>query len=325
MKKIHLKAMRVRRHLSDLPWTALRAFEAAARLASFKEAAAELSVTPTAVSHQIRRLEEHLGLRLFERLHRSLRLTPSGEALAEAARTAFDGLERTMDGLVVEGRRAPAGSLSISVVPSLASKWLAPRLHDFQTLNPNIGLRIVAEEALVDLRRDKTIDIALRYGPGPYEGLHAERLWPHNDVIAVCSPEVASDRSLRTPADLARHMLIRTAPPGGTTPRRKPGNAGWPIWFERAGVPMSGELRKALEGPLFSTTQLAIEAAAAGKGIALASSVLVDADMAAGRLAQLFSIRTRDQNAFWLLCRKERLEERRIRAFVQWIRRQAQG
>ena len=151
-----------RPHSSDLPWTALRAFEAAARLGSLKDASAELSVTPTAISHQVRRLEEHLGIRLFERLHLFLRLTPAGEALAETARGAFDSIERTMDGLVVDGRRASSGSLSISVVPSLASKWLTPRLHDFQSLHPRIGLRIVSEETLVDLARDKTIDLALR-------------------------------------------------------------------------------------------------------------------------------------------------------------------
>lgn len=315
--------MPARPHSSDLPWTALRAFEAAARLGSLKDASAELSVTPTAISHQVRRLEEHLGLRLFERLHRSLRLTPAGEALAATARGAFDAIERTMDGLIVEGRRASSGSLSISVVPSLASKWLTPRLHDFQALNPRIGLRIVAEEALVDLARDKTIDIALRYGPGPYKGLHAERLWAENDVIAVCAPAVASDLSLRTPADLAGRLLIRTAPPGGPSARHGAAGSGWPAFLAAAGVPVDARIRKSLEGPLFSTTQLAIEAAAAGKGIALASSILVEADIASGRLIQLFPVRARDPNAFWLLCRRDRLEESRIRAFVQWIRGQA--
>src|SRR4051812_38280089 len=118
--------------LAALPWTSLRVFEAASRLGSFKEAARELSVTPTAISHQIKRLETYLGLSLFERLHRSLQLTPAGEALAAEAQGAFLRLGRTLDNLRLEGRVAGPHTLTVSVVPSFATKWLAPRLHDFQ-------------------------------------------------------------------------------------------------------------------------------------------------------------------------------------------------
>jgi len=305
-----------------LPWTALRAFEAAARLGSFKAAAGELAVTPTAISHQVKRLESHLGLRLFERLHRALRLTPPGEALALEAQAAFAGLRRTVDRLRRDGGAAGPASLTVSVVPSLAAKWLAPRLPAFQAAHPRIGLRVVAVEGLVDFRRDATVDLALRYGPGPYgDGVHAERLFPASELFPVCAPDVARDPLLRAPADLARHMLIRTAAPAAAG--RLPAEAGWPAWFAAAGVALDPAIRKALDGPLFSNTQLAVEAAASGRGIALASAILVAKDIATGRLARLFSIGLADPSAFWLLCRADRCDEAGIRAFTRWIRLEA--
>ncbi len=313
-----------RPHLAALPWTALRAFEAASRLGSFKAAAETLSVTPTAISHQIKRLEAHLGLRLFERLHRALRLTAAGETLAHEAQRAFAGLERTIDVLVADGRAPGAATLTVSVVPSLAAKWLAPRLHRFNAAQPRIGLRVIAVEELVDFRRDATVDIALRYGPGSRrDGIHAERLWPSGEIVAVCTPELARDASLRNPADLVQQMLIRTAPPAalsgsGETASR----TGWPIWFAAAGV-LGSAIQNRLKGPLFSNTQLAVEAAASGRGVALTPLVLIQPDLASGRLIRLFDVSYVDPNAFWLLCRDDRKGEAAIRAFMRWIRREA--
>ncbi len=313
------------RDLATLPWTSLRAFESASRLGSFKAAAGELAVTPTAISHQIKRLETHLGVALFERLHRSLQLTPAGEILAAEAQDAFLRLSRTLGNLRREGRVAGPDTLTISVVPSLATKWLAPRLHDFQAAHPRIGLRIVADEALVDLRRDRIVDVALRYGPGPYgKGLHARRLWPNGEIIAVCAPALARDRSLRSAAGVARQMLIRTALPGSRAQSsRTRSGSDWPAWFAAAGVTVDESLRKALDGPLFSASQLAIEAAIAGKGIALAPSVLAQRDITSGRLVQLFSVSLADPNAFWILCRADRVREAPIRTFIKWLGEQA--
>ncbi|MFZ5672649.1 MAG: LysR substrate-binding domain-containing protein [Pseudomonadota bacterium] len=309
--------------LAHLPWTALRSFEAASRLGSFQAAARELSVTPTAISHQIKRLEEHLGSRLFERLHRSLKLSPTGRILARDTQKAFGNLARTIDRLRVDGQAGAAQDLVISVVPSLAGKWLAPRLYRFQERHPRIGLRIVADETLVDLRGDKTVEIALRYGPArPEKGIHAERLWPVTEVIAVCGKGIARKLAARPPADLASHMLIRTAPPKPSASRSPPA-ADWSAWFKAAGVAVDAGLRRALTGPFFSTTHLSIEAAIAGRGIALAPRVLVEADIAAGRLVQPFAISLADPNGFWLLCREDRLTESRLKAFVTWIRREA--
>ena len=315
------------KRLGAIPWTSLRAFEAASRLGSFKAAAEELAVTPTAISHQIRRLETHLGLALFERLHRSLLLTPAGAALAKDVQDAFSRLEARLDKLKLKGRVTGPDSLTVSVVPSFATKWLVPRLHEFQSAHPTIGLRIVADQVLVDLRRDRSMDLALRYGLGPYAaGLHAERLWPKGEIVVVCAPTLAKGPSLRTPADLGRHMLIRTAAPPAARGSKGAGrSADWPAWLAAAGLRIDSVMRRALEGPIFSASQLAIEAAAAGRGIALAPAVLVEADIAAGRLVRPFKKSLPDPNAFWMLCRADRLRERRIRTFMQWIRDAAAG
>lgn len=311
--------------IASLPWTALRSFEAAARLGSFQAAAQELAVTPTAISHQIKRLEVHLGSLLFERLHRSLKLTPAGKVLAREAQKAFGGLARTIDRLKIDGQASATRDLAISVVPSLAGKWLAPRLHAFQEKHPRIGLRIVAEEALIDLRGDKTVAVAFRYGPArPEKGIHAERLWPVTEVIAVCGKAIARKLAARPPGDLARHMLIRTAPPKTkSAPGRTLPAADWSAWFKATGVPPGDGLRKALAGPFFSANHLSIEAAIAGRGIALAPRVLVEADLAAGRLVQPFETGLVDSNDFWLLCRQDRMTDSAVKAFITWIRREA--
>lgn len=314
-----------RKPIASLPWTALRAFEAASRLGSFKEAASELAVTPTAISHQIKRLEMHLGIKLFERLHRSLKLTAPGRDLARELQAMFARLERSIGKLKADGRAAGPHGLTVSVVPSLATKWLAPRLHVFQTAYPHISLRVAADEALTDFRRDRAIDVALRYGPKPTgNGMHAERLWPKGEIIAVCRPDIAKDPSLRSPKNLRGQMLIRTAPPRARTPSgRAPRAAEWTAWFMAAGIAMDGALHKALDGPIFNTTQLAVEAAMAGRGIALAPRILVEMDIASGRLVRLFPVEVADPNSFWLLCRADRLKDSRIQAFVRWIRQEA--
>jgi LysR family glycine cleavage system transcriptional activator len=318
MNFVHLSVMT---DLAALPWTSLRAFESASRLGSFKEAASELSVTPTAISHQIRRLESHLGLALFERLHRSLQLTPEGESLATEAQDAFLRLGRVLESLRLEGKTAGPHPLTVSCVPSFASKWLAPRLPDFQLAHPKIGLRVVADETLVDLRRDRIIDIGVRYGPGPYgRELYARRLWPSGEIIAICAPALAKDPSLRSPAGLARHMLIRTASPAWRTQSRRARPASdWEAWFAAAGVAIDGPIRKALEGPYFNASLLSIEATIAGKGIALAPKILVEREIASGRLVRLFTASITDAASYWVLCRADRAREARIRTFIKWL------
>jgi DNA-binding transcriptional LysR family regulator len=313
------------RHIAAFPWTALRAFEAASRLGSFKAAAQELTLTPTAISHQIGRLETHIGASLFERLHRALRLTPAGKALARDVQKLFAGLDKSLDRLKSDGRMKEAQALTVSVVPSFASKWLAPRLHGFQSLYPHIGLRIASDEALVDFKRDPATDIALRYGPEPLrKGLHAERLWPKIHIIAVCRPDVAREISLGSAQGFKRQSLLRTAPPKGQgAPARLQHVPDWTDWLRATGFAMDADRRKLLDGPVFNTTQIAVEAAVAGRGIALAPYVLVEGDIASRRLVRLASTKLADPNAFWLVCRADRFKDRSIQAFVKWIRQEA--
>jgi DNA-binding transcriptional LysR family regulator len=308
-----------------LPWTALQAFEAASRLGSFKDAAVELSVTPTAISHQMKRLEAQLGLVLFERKQRPLVLTDAGRLLARETKRAFSGVESALLQLAQQGSIAHPSGLTLSVVPSFATKWLAPRLLKFQKAHTRIGLRVIEAESLVDFRRDRTIDVALRYGPGGYgPGVHEERLWPNNVLLAVCAPRIARRYRLKIPRDIGRQTLIRTAlPTKRRASKRKPLYADWRAWFEAAGITLDGDIRGALDGPVFGTTQLALEAAMAGHGIALAPSVLVEKDIAAGRLVSPFPIRLEDPNAFWVVCRKDRAKESHVRAFIAWLRREA--
>src|SRR4051794_16205019 len=168
-----------RSRLRSLPIGALRAFEAASRLGSFKAAAAELGVTPAAVSHQIKSLEDALGLSLFERLHRSLRLTPAGEQLAGAAQEAFRLLERSLSSLADQGKLSGPSTLTVSAARSIAAKWLAPRLHRFHAQYPHVDLRLQGDDRRVDFSREAGIDVAVRYGPDPLDGgLDAVRLWP---------------------------------------------------------------------------------------------------------------------------------------------------
>ncbi|HEV2676245.1 MAG TPA: transcriptional regulator GcvA [Aliidongia sp.] len=289
-----------------VPHAALRAFEAASRLGSFKAAAAELDVTPAAISHQVKSLEEHLGVSLFERLNRALRLLPAGAALGEAAQRAFRDLDRAIERARQTGTDRSA--LSVSVVPSLAAKWLVPRLHRFQDRHPDIELRLASTEAVVDLARDPGVDVALRYGAGPYPGLRAELLtWGH--LTPVCSPVLLEGGSaLRCPADLARHQLLRDG---------LPHEAGWLEWLTAAGV---ADRVKPGRGLRFSNSHLALDAAAAGRGVALVPELLIEEDLRAGRLVRPFALTVPSPSAYWFLARPDRAETIKVRRFLAWLR-----
>jgi DNA-binding transcriptional LysR family regulator len=305
--------------LSMLPLNALRTFEAASRLGSFKSAAAELGVTPAAVSHQIKALEAQLGLSLFERLHRALRLTQAGERLSAATRTAFGGLEQSLAELRQDGLAAGPASLTLSAASSIAAKWLAARLHRFQALHPRIDLRLRANDSLIDLDRNRGVDVALRYGIGPYDPqLHTVKIWEEVRIVAVCSPALLAGGTLRTPVDLLNHSLLRTAPSSRPAEAKEAMSGSWPIWLHAAGVGASPE-----PGPFFGSTQLALEAAIAGRGVALSPAVLVEEDLRSGRLVQPFTTSIADPASYWLVCGQERAGEARIRAFIKWVLEEA--
>lgn len=251
------------------PLSALRAFEAAARHGSFKRAAAELAVTPTAISHQVRSLEEHTGLALFARQTRKVVLTDAGARLFPVLRDGFDAFAAIVAELTERPRRA---AVTISATIAFTASWLVPRVASFVKLHPDIDLQLHASDTAEDLARSG-IDLAIRYGRGPYPGLVAEALF--TDRYA---PVVNPLLRVRSPADLARVPRIAFA-----WTRELADNPTWPRWFETAGMrePRRAELR-------FSDESHAMQAAIAGQGVALVSLALVAEDLEAGRVVQPF-------------------------------------
>jgi LysR family glycine cleavage system transcriptional activator len=294
----------------DVPLGALRVFDAAARHESFLKAAEELSLTPGAVSHQIRALEHRLGVRLFDRFNRAVRLTEHGAVLAAGVAEAFarlrDALER------VRPRRD--GPLIVSTSNSVAAKWLVPRLHRFTDANPDVEVLVSASDRAVDLARDG-VDIAIRYGAGRYPGLHAELL-ARADVFPVCSPALLQAHPLRTPADLAHVVLLHNQ---GWSPGEA--RLDWPAWLEAAGAPeVAGK-----PGPSFSHTFLSMAAAIDGRGVTLASVIHAGDDLAAGRLVRPFDAVLENAFAHWVLCLPERADEPRLRRFRRWLNAEARA
>jgi LysR family glycine cleavage system transcriptional activator len=252
------------------PMSCLRAFEAAARHRSFKQAAAELAVTPTAISHQVRALEEYLGVRVFERRTRHVVLTVDAEPLYVALRVGFDSFVEAVDHLTAPRMRA---IVTISATTAFMAKWLVPRVSRFQAMHPDIGLRLHASDNTVEVGASG-VDIAIRYGRGPYPGLTSRPL-----IADRFAPVVNPHLGLRSPQDLRNipsiHFEWRNPDPAHPT---------WSSWFEAAGI---AEIDAA---PVlrFSEESHAIQAAVAGQGVALLSLTLVQDELDRGLLEQPF-------------------------------------
>lgn len=292
------------------PLSALRAFEAAARLKSFTRAADELAVTPAAISHQIHALEADLGVRLFNRLSRSVELTPSARLLLPGLSEAFAGIQAAVRRLRAHN---DTGTLTVTASPSLAAKWLVPRLHRFQEQNPDIDVRISATDNVVDLSKGD-FDLGIRYGTGRYPGLAVELLL-QNEVFPACSPRLLErGPPLRVPADLLHHALIHDQ-----AVDRDPLAPTWAMWLKAAGVAGA----PILPGLTFSVGYMAVDAAIAGHGVALAYSTIAAADIAAGRLVRLFSLALPDLFAYYIVTASGALERPKVRAFHDWLRQEA--
>ncbi|MGB5940567.1 MAG: transcriptional regulator GcvA [Rhodanobacter sp.] len=252
------------------PLASLLAFEAAARHSSFKHAADELAVTPAAISHQIRQLEERLGVRLFERQTRQVVATAAARELYPVLRDGFDAFARALDALA---ERRTRHSLTLSVTSAFAARWLVPRIASFRKAHPDLDLRVHASDEPVRLQ-GRDIDAAIRYGHGPYPGLFvlplvADRFAP------VCSPALG----LRRRTDLRRWPLLHFE-----WRHRRRDNPTWGRWLEQAGV-------RGVEvdsGVVFTDESHAIQAALAGQGVALLSLLLVAPDLHSGALVQPF-------------------------------------
>jgi LysR family glycine cleavage system transcriptional activator len=278
----------------------LRAFEAAARHLSFTQAADEIHITQAAVSHQIRTLEDALGVRLLRRLNRAVRLTEEGQEFFTEVRKALSHLSTAVEKLAAPDAGGP---LTVSVLPSFASKWLVPRLGRFRQKHPEIDVRISPSTQLTDFRRDD-VDIVVRYGKGRYEGLHSVRMMTE-DIFPVCSPALLSGaNALRRPEDLRHHTLLYDD-----------GHVDWAMWLLVAGVNDIGSS----QGPYFTDSALVIQAAAAGQGVALARGALAADDLAAGRLVKPFDIAIPTEYAYYVVCPKATSHHPKIAAFREWL------
>ena len=279
---------------------ALRAFEVAGRHLSFTRAARELNVTQAAVSHQIKALEAQLGVRLFRRAARGLLLTDTGQAYLSDVREAFRRLIQATERLRT---RDVAGVLTVSVLPSLASRWLIHRLGGFQERHPEIDVRVSADDRTVQFDRED-VDVAIRYGRGVYPGAEAD-LFLTEELFPVCSPRLMEGpHPLRQPADLAHHMLLHDDLP-----------TNWAMWLKVAGATNVDPTR----GPAFTDSGMVLQAAIDGMGVALGRSALAGDDLAAGRLVRPFDIILPADNAYYLVYPEHTANRPKIKAFRDWI------
>lgn len=293
------------------PLSAVRAFEAAARLGGFRGAGEEMHVSAGAIAHQVKQLESWLGVTLFQRLPRGVALTSAGRQYAQALRPLLDGLADVSEAV---RRQGDERVVTVTSVPSLVSRWLMPRLGRLRERHPEIDMRVLASLHPVDFLRDG-VDVAIRLGSGPYPGLKAEMLM-EEWFSAVCSPafkKAAAD--LNGPADLLRYPLLHDE-----TEARIPNEVNWARWFQAFGVAYAGTAR-----PSFSHTYLTLEAAANGQGVALAAEPFISEDLRSGRLVRLFPHRLLGPYRFHLLRTHEAEDKPLVKAFCDWIREEVQA
>lgn len=308
--------------LGSLPLNALIAFEAAARHLSFSKAAAELNVTPAAISQQIRSLEDSLGIQLFHRLTRGLALTPAAEAGLPALREGFGRVREGVGRMRGESRE---DSLNVWAAPSFTAKWLVPRLPRFTAAHPDISIRLTATAELMDYAgttalpasalREHDIDIAVRFGMGNYPGCKVEKLMSAT-AVPLCSPALRDDgaRPLERPEDLAHVTLLHDDTP-------YEGRLDWPRWLEAAGVEDVNSSR----GLHFNHVAIALEAAADSQGVVLSLLELAERDIAAGRLVAPFDLRLPLDQAYYVINLEDAPNAENIDAFCSWLLAEAGG
>ncbi len=288
------------------PLNSLRVFEAAARHLSFTRAAEELFVTQAAVSHQIKALEEFLGLKLFRRRNRSLLLTEEGQSYFLDIKDIFSSLAEATDKVL---ERSEKGTLTISLPPSFAIQWLVPRLADFNQQEPDIDVRIKAADMEEGSLTDD-VDVAIYYGRGHWSGLRADKLY-QEFLIPLCAPSLLmGNKSLETLTDLKHHTLLHD------TSRKD-----WKQFVKENhldGVNVN-------HGPIFSHSTMVLQAAAHGQGIALGNNVLAQPEMDAGRLIAPFDQVLMTQNAFYVVCHEKQADTGRIATFRDWMLAKAQS
>ncbi|PTL82985.1 transcriptional regulator GcvA [Vitiosangium sp. GDMCC 1.1324] len=284
------------------PLGALRAFEAGARHLSFTRAAAELCVTQAAISHQVRQLEDWLGVTLFERRGHALALTAKGAAYLRELTPAFDRMSEATARLYEREQ----GPLRLTVLPSFASCWLLPRLERFRQLHPDIELHLTSSAELWDFL-DERFDVGIRSGLGRWTGLKAEQI-SQEALSPVCSPSLA--KKLRSPSELRKVRLLHDTP-----------KDGWRRWLDFAGVDgVDAEV-----GPVFNDAGLALQAAVQGHGVALGRLMLASDDLKAGRLVQPFAKVLPNDFSYWLVHPRPLAGRSDVAAFRTWLLSEAKS
>ena len=288
------------------PLNPLRAFEAAGRHLSLTRAARELHVTAAAVSHQVRGLEDYLGVKLFRRVGNALLLTDAGQACLPGLSEGFDRLSEATERLKEHDARGP---LNISVAPAFASKWLVPRLERFNTAHPDIDVRISATLEVVDFDRGG-FDVAIRLGRGAYPGLEVHELFAES-VVPMCAPDLTEGlHPLRNPSDLRHHVLLHD-----DSLRFDRAAPDWPMWLKAADVKNVNASR----GPHFSHPDHAMQAAMDGAGVVLGWRTLAGTDLATDRLVIPFDVTLPMELAFFFVCPQVSAERPKIVAFRDWL------
>lgn len=294
--------------LSALPYAALRAFEAVVRLRGFSPAADELGMSQSAVSQHVRLLEDWTGQRLLIRGARASHATDEGRRLAAAVAEGLGRIGEICQELRSRGREGV--TLAVSCLPGFAINWLFPRLIRFDQAHPDISVSISTDARPVSFAGGEA-DLAIRYGMGQYPGLHVRRLLGES-LTPVCAPALLkSEPGLREPGDLARHTLLvdELKPVGGRLPN-------WEFWAAQAGValPRPARLRR------FGQSNMVVQAAIEGLGVALGRDALVMDALADGRLVRPFAIPPVPSDyAFWFVCPEGALHRPAIRAFHDWV------
>lgn len=291
------------------PLNALRVFEASARNLSFVKASEELSVTPAAVSHQVKALEEYLGLSLFRRKSRGLLLTEAGQLLLSDLGEVFLRLDKAMERVIDSDSQ---GTLTLSVAPTFAVMWLIPRLQKFYALHADIDIRISTGLGLVDFQRDD-FDAAIRLGDGQWAGLEAIKLCDES-VTPMCSPQLLKGpNAIKCPDDLAKHVLLHNH-----SMDYDPQAPTWETWLDTAGAKGVDASR----GTHFSLPDHGLQASIDGGGVVLGWQFLAAKDVAAGRVVAPFDVTLPLGSSFYLAYPQAHSRRPNIVALREWLMRE---
>jgi LysR family glycine cleavage system transcriptional activator len=277
-------------------------FEVAARHLNFTRAAAELCVTPGAVSQRIKMLEEFLAVPLFERDGRSMKLTQRGSDLYLRVSRALSDIATAVE---LVQRQPSQTALTLSVMPVFAMRWLMPRLHKFNEHHPDICINIRPSQTLIDLDREN-VDLAVRFGNGNWPSVQVEKLMDE-ELFPVCTPDLSRKFGLASPGQLTDVPLLHD--------ERQP----WSLWFHACSLPMEPPL----SGPTYTDANLLIEAALAGHGVALARASFVQYELAAGRLIRPFEQRIKTTFSHYLVYPKRNNERDDVRLLKAWLLEEA--